>query len=108
MRNIDEQLSEIMERSGRLEKKRILKRQIAGEAVASALCLIALVVLSAFMPAIQSSRLKAGEQRYGSLILSPQHLGYVITGIIAFVLGVCVTLLCLNLRRMKNDDRGRD
>ena len=41
------------------------------------------------------------EQLYGSLILSTPYLGYVVIGILTFVLGVLVTILCLHLNDLR-------
>ena len=42
---------------------------------------------------------------YGSFILSPEAGGYVLAAVIAFVLGVCVTLLCMHVRKKKLNDQ---
>lgn len=49
----------------------------------------------------------ARDSVYGSFLLSPEAGGYVLAAVIAFALGVVITLLCLRRRRMtgKQDDR---
>ena len=39
---------------------------------------------------------------YGSFLLSAESGGYVLAAVIAFVLGVCVTLLCLRYKKNKS------
>ena len=46
----------------------------------------------------------SAESSYGSFILSPEAGGYVLCAVIAFALGVCVTLLCLRRRKNKPDN----
>lgn len=42
---------------------------------------------------------------YGSFLLSREAGGYVLIALIAFVLGVAVTLLCLHYRKKQDDTR---
>ena len=43
---------------------------------------------------------------YGAFLLSRKAGGYVLAAVIAFALGVCVTLLCA--RKKKNNTQGSD
>ena len=45
--------------------------------------------------------------RYGSLLLAAPYIGYVIVGILAFALGICVTLLCIRLKELREKERER-
>ena len=44
---------------------------------------------------------------YGAFLLSQEAGGYVMTAVIAFALGVAVTLLCLRLQK-RNKQQGND
>ena len=38
---------------------------------------------------------------YGSLILHNAYVGYAIVGVLAFVLGILVTMLCIQIGRLR-------
>ncbi len=40
---------------------------------------------------------------YGSYLLSEEAGGYVLTGVLAFLLGIAFTLLCLSLRNKRQN-----
>ncbi len=102
MRNLDEQLREIHTRSEKLKKTRRDRRVLALGGLLSCACLALIVAVSLSLPSF-SNAAAAQNSRYGSLILAAPYLGYVIIGILAFLLGICVTLLCVHLAR-----RGRE
>ncbi|MBQ3405439.1 MAG: hypothetical protein IJG63_08505 [Oscillospiraceae bacterium] len=105
MRKTDEQLRIIMDRSENLKKKRNDRRVLTLGALASCACLALIAAVSMSLPAFFDGA--AGNSgRYGSLILSTPGLGYVIIGVLAFLLGICVTLMCVHLsRRGRGSDK---
>ncbi len=105
MRNTDEQLAEILDRSGKISKRRNILKHIVTDAVAVVLCIIALAGTGLYIPDIANMPSGTAETQYGSFILSGQYTGYVVVGIIAFVLGIFVTLLCLHVKETKDNDR---
>jgi len=97
MRQIDDQLSEILRRTDIIREKTKLKKQMLTEAAVSVIC-FAFIALSLFnMPEPGSAA--GDETRYGSLILSSQYIGYIVIGALAFIIGVCVTLLCIQWKK---------
>lgn len=44
-------------------------------------------------------------RQYGSLLLAAPYTGYVVVGVIAFALGICVTLLCICWKALKQKER---
>ena len=40
----------------------------------------------------------------GSVFHSSAALGYIVIGLLAFLLGVCVTILCFRLRQLERED----
>ena len=46
----------------------------------------------------------AGFETAASMYGGSGALGYIVIGILAFLLGVCVTILCFRLRRMDRED----
>ena len=46
-----------------------------------------------------------GIETAASIFHSGAALGYIVIGLLAFLLGVCVTILCFRLRQMNHEDR---
>ena len=46
----------------------------------------------------------AGFETAASIFHGGAALGYIVIGLLAFLLGVCVTVLCFRLRQMNRDD----
>lgn len=97
MHQIDEQLSEVLKRTEIIKGKTQLKKHILTEVVTSVMCFAFIVLSVVNMPA--SGATADDETRYGSLILSSRNMGFIVVGVLAFIIGVCVTLLCLNWKK---------
>ena len=92
----EEMLSEILKRSVRVcdERRRRACRYLAG---AGAALLIALITAISYIPERMAGSYTGGSL-YGSLMLGREAGGYILAAVIAFALGVVVTLLCQRLR----------
>ncbi len=97
MRSTDEQLRLIRNRASglRLRRERRLRRG------AAAGCLLLAAALGLLLPGTGGSAVIGGGAVYGSIILTSPALSYIVIAILAFILGVCVTLLCLHHRSRK-------
>lgn len=95
----EEALSEIMRRSrlATIRRYRRACRMLSGGAGAL-LALLALVI--ALLPG--KAAITHSGSVYGSFLLTQEAGGYVLAAVIAFSLGVAVTLLCLK-RKSKNE-----
>ena len=95
MRSTDEQLRLVRSRASRLRlrRERMLRRG------AAAGCLLLAAALGLLLPGTGGSAVIGGGTAYGSIILTSPALSYIVIAILAFILGVCVTLLCLYHRR---------
>lgn len=107
MRSTDEQLQEIMRRAEIVKEKRIIQKHIRASALASCICAALLIVVCAYLPRLTIVQETPNMQQYGSLLLAAPYMGYVVVGILAFALGVCVTLLCVHWKRWKQKERVR-
>lgn len=105
MRSTDDQLREIMRRAERVKEKRIIKKYILTDAAASCVCLALLIAVGVFFPPLSPAQAGKIETQYGSLLLAAPYIGYVIVGLLAFALGVCVTLLCVHWKKWKEQER---
>ena len=50
----------------------------------------------------------ARDSVYGSFLLSPEAGGYVLAAVIAFALGVAVTLFCLKRKKLSSEDKKKE
>ena len=103
MRDTDEQMRLILERSGSVRRRRRVRALTVGSVC---LCLVLIVAVSLALPLAQGT-LEAPAGSYASLIQPAPALGYVVIGVLAFVLGACVTLLCTHVAGGKKGN-GRD
>ena len=101
MKSVDEQLNIILQRSEIIKQKKRQDKAILGYAFSIAACLALIVVSLFFIGKIKADTSITEMSRYGSLIISGPYIGYVIIGILAFVLGVLVTLLCKHIYDLK-------
>jgi len=46
-------------------------------------------------------------QNYGSLLLEEPYMGYVMVCVLAFALGVCMALLCVHWKALKQKEQER-
>ena len=107
MRNTDEQLQEIMRRAEIVKEKRIIRKCIYASALASCVCVALLIAVCFCLPQLTVMSESSGMQHYGSLLLAAPYTGYVVVGAIAFALGVCITLLCIHWKALRQKERER-
>ena len=104
MRNTDEQLKEIYSRA---EKIRTRRRARARMTAAVCVCLVLIAALGFAMPPVRGELAAQEGAVYGSLAASSPALGLIVIGVLAFALGVCVTLLCVRLREDGKERAGK-
>ena len=98
----DEALSQILRRSERIAWRR--KRRSCQRLGGICSALLAVLALSITVIPGKPAVTSAGSV-YGSFLLSREAGGYVLIALIAFVLGVAVTLLCLHYRKKQDGIR---
>ena len=107
MRSHEERVAETKRRIAQIEREKRLRRNTITMASAVAACLVLLIGASLAMPGI-SEKLAAGDyagyETAASMFGGSAAAGYIIIGLLAFVLGVCVTVLCFRLRQMNRED----
>ena len=94
MRSIEDQMAEISRRKDSIKEKRKIFR-MSLSAVGMSLILIVLLIVA---PGIEGNIGKRSNPYLGSMIFGPEAGGYVIVALIAFSLGVLVTLIILKKR----------
>ena len=110
MRSHEERVAEAKRRIAKIERAKRLRRNTITMASAVAACLALLVGASFAMPGIAAS-IQTGDyvgfETAASMYGGGAALGYIVIGLLAFLLGVCVTVLCFRLRQMSRED-GQD
>ena len=110
MRSHEERVVETKRRIAAMERKKRLRRNTVTMASAVAACLVLLIGASLAMPGI-AANIQTGDysgfETAASMYGGGAALGYIVIGLLAFLLGVCVTVLCFRLRQMNRED-GQD
>ena len=105
MRSTDEQLQEIMRRGEIVKEKRSIRKGIRASALVSCVCAVLLIAVCFYLPRLSVTQETPDMKNYGSLLLAAPYMGYVVVGVLAFALGVCITLLCVHWKRLKEKDQ---
>ena len=113
MRSHEERVAEVKRRIAAREREKRLRRGRFTVASAVAACLALLAGASFAMPGIaariQLDDYSGFETAAGIFLHGSAALGYIVIGLLAFLLGVCVTVLCFRLRQMnREDERDRE
>ena len=93
----EEALAEIMRRSEQITILRENRRACKRFSAAAGALFAVLVLVIALMPG--KAGISPAGSVYGAFLLSQQAGGYVLASVIAFTLGVAVTLLCMKLKQ---------
>ena len=107
MRSHEERVAEAKRRIAKIEREKRLRRNTITMASAVAACLVLLIGASFAMPGI-AAKIQTGDysgfETAASMYGGSAALGYIVIGLLAFLLGVCVTVLCFRLRQMNRED----
>ena len=107
MRSHEERVAETKRRIAKMEREKRRRRNTITMASAVAACLVLLIGASLAMPGI-AAKIQTGDytgfETAASIFQSCAALGYIVIGSLAFLLGVCVTVLCFRLRQMNRED----
>lgn len=110
MRSHEERVAETKRRIAKMEREKRRRRNTVTMASAVAACLVLLIGASFAMPGI-AAKIQTGDysgfETAASMYGGGAALGYIVIGLLAFLLGVCVTVLCFRLRQMSRED-GQD
>ena len=101
MRNTDQQLKNILERSENIKRQHENNRKTALYSIGIGMCMVVMAMAVVFAPSVIERAVQTEDMRYGSLILSAGHMAYVIIALLAFILGILITLLCFHLNEIK-------
>ena len=94
MRSYEERCAEVKRRIAAEKRKKRLRRGRLVIAAAATAC-------HAKHAGVSCSGWETAARMYGG----SDALGYIIVGLLAFLLGVCMTILCFRLRQMERDEK---
>ena len=107
MRSHEERVAETKRRIAKIEREKRLRRNTITMASTVAACLALLIGASLAMPGIAAS-IRTGDysgfETAASMYGGGAALGYIIIGLLGFLLGVCVTVLCFRIRQFSRED----
>lgn len=98
MNSTEARMRRIQKRAGELRRK---KRRLRACALTAG-CMAILIALGAAMPSISAQSVRQ-ETGAASILGARESLGYILMGALAFLLGMCVTVLLYRIRQ--SDER---
>ena len=107
MRSHEERVAETKRRIAKIEREKRRRRNTITMASAVAACLALIVGVSFVMPDIAvkiQTGGYAGFETAASIFHGGAALGYIVIGLLAFLLGVCVTVLCFRIRQLSREN----
>ena len=111
MRSHEERFAETKRRIAARQRREQRRRSTITTISAAAACLVLILVLSLFMPGIAGQLRPGGYSDYemaASMFGENGALGYIIIGLLAFLLGVCVTILCFRIRLLNREEQSME
>ncbi len=109
MRSTEERLAAVRQRAREIGKKRSKRRSRVILASALAASLLTIVGLSFFIPSVTASTSTAEYFQPGtaaSVFDASSSLGYILIGVLAFGLGVALTILCYRFQVRNKKEQG--
>jgi len=107
MRTNEERINAMHTRAAVLRREKRKRQTRLTGGVSIALCLVLIVVLAAVMPRLPLASAGTPSIMTGSIFAESGALGYIIVALLAFLLGVSVTVFCLRLKKWR-EDRDRE
>ena len=111
MRSHEERFAETKRRIAARQREKRLRRSKITMFSTAAVCLVLIVGVSFAMPGMVAGIRPgdyAGYETAASMYGGGAALGYIVIGLLSFLLGVCVTVLCFRLRQMNREDSQDD
>jgi hypothetical protein len=107
VRSTDERVSAVQARSRSIQRERKRRRSITVSGISVVACFAAIFSFALYLPGAvgNSPTSTSGTSGVcGSIMASGDFLGFIVIGILAFCLGVAVTVLCIMLRERAREN----
>ncbi len=103
-------MAAVQARSRSLQRQKNRRRDFTASIVSVAACIVLIVGVGIYLPSTTSDGVFAiGDSSsglFGSIVASGGYLSYIVIGILAFCLGIAVTILCVKLKgRYDEEDK---
>ena len=111
MRTNEERLAAMHRRAAELTKQKRMKQSLITGAAGIAGCVMMLILLVVRISGISTALQEdpaAGAMMSASIFAGNSSLSYIIVGIIAFLLGVSVTVFCFRLKKWQDSKSEKD
>ena len=111
MRSHEDRVAETKRRIAKIERENRLRRNTLTMASAVAACLAVIVGVSLFMPDMVNRMepgMSSGFGTAATMLGGSAVLGYIVTGLLAFVLGVCVTIACFRICLLHKNEQSEE
>ena len=108
MRSHEERVAETKRRIAARQRREQRRRSTITTLSAAAACLVLIVGVSFAMPGMVAGVRPsdfAGYETAASMYGGGAALGYIVLGLLSFLLGVCVTVLCFRIRQMNKEEQ---
>lgn len=107
----EQRIAEVRQRVLKIEGRRRMRRVRLITAGSGLLCLSLILGMSFAMPAVAERAAyygSGGFEAAASMFAAGSVRGYILIALVAFVLGVCFTVLCFRIRQVQHDRRGNE
>ena len=104
----EERIAEVKRRIAKKEQQQRMRRRRIISAVCIAACFAVIVGISFAMPGIigrVEPGTSSGFETAATILGGSTALGYMVIGLLAFILGVCVTVLCFRIRQLNKEEQ---
>ncbi|MBQ1390304.1 MAG: hypothetical protein IIY82_01015 [Firmicutes bacterium] len=103
MRTSEERLAKMYQRAGELRQQRRNRTVLGLQAAVSGLTLTAVILLAVFLPrfAVGGDPGQIPDNLRASIFTESPMLSYVVIAVLAFLLGIMVTVFCFYLRKLQ-------
>ena len=92
-------LERMHRRAAEIGQQRMLRRVRLVQAVSAAAGIAAVIVMAVMMPDVLPETERLPVTMQASIFAGNGSLGYIVVGILSFLLGIGITLLCIRLRQ---------
>jgi len=110
MRSTEERIEYMHQRAAEIDHQRRSRYAALIQIIGIAACVIIIITLGIIMPGISKS-IKYGTtvlDMGGSIFSDNNIFGYVVIAIIAFLLGIALTIFCYRIRKWKDYRKNED
>ena len=104
----EERIAEIKRRIAKKEQQQRMRRRRIVSAVCIAACFAVIVGFSFAMPGIVGQiepGTSSGFETAATILGGSTALGYMVIGLLAFILGACVTILCFRIHQLNKEEQ---